>query len=89
MTQPGACASRPARSRKRRRVESRVAVGSSKVRDDTSSRRESAVEEGRMNRKRTAKSLADIRKGKQLTIAQMLRMPKKKQKKENPVGETS
>ena len=44
------------------------------------------VEEGRMNRKRTAKSLADSRKGKQLTIAQMLRMPKKKQKKENPVG---
>ena len=64
MTQPGGCASRSARSRKRRRVESRVAVGSSKVRDDTSPRRESTVEEGRMNRKRTAKSLADSRKGK-------------------------
>ena len=64
MTQPGACASRSTRSRKRRRVESRVAVGSSKVRDDTSPRRESTVEEGRMNRKRTAKSLADSRKGK-------------------------
>ena len=47
------------------------------------------VEEGRMNRKKTAKLLADIRKGKQLTIAQILRMPKKKQKKENPVGESS
>ena len=42
-----------------------------------------------MNRKRTAKSLADNRKGKQLTIAQMLRRPKKKRKKEKPVGESS
>ena len=32
-----------------------------------------------MDRKRTAKSLADSRKGKQLTIAQMLKRPKKSQ----------
>ena len=85
-TQLGACVSRSARSRKRRRVESRVAVESSRVQDTASSQRESKVEEGSMNRKRTAKSLADSRKGK-LTITQMLRrVPKMKQKKENPVG---
>ena len=44
---------------------------------------------GTWNRKRTAKSLADSRKGNQLTIAQMLRRPKKRRKKENSVGESS
>ena len=86
VTQSGACASQPARSRKRRRVESRVVVGSSKVWDTASPQRETSEEDGSFNRKRSAKLLADSRKRK-LTIAQMLRRPRKRARKEDSVGD--
>ena len=84
-TQRGACASRSVRSKKRRRVESRVAVGSSKIRDQTSPQSETTAEKEIVNRKRTAKSLANSRKRK-ITIAQMLRQPPKRARKEDLVG---
>ena len=82
----GACASRSARSRKRRRVESRVAVGSSRIRDSAVHQSETSPGKETLNKKRSAKSLANSRKRK-ITIAQMLRQPPKRARKEDLVGE--
>ena len=82
----GACASRSARGRKRRRVESRVAVGSSRIRDPAPPQSETSPGKETLNKKRSAKSLANSRKRK-ITIAQMLRQPPKRARKEDLVGE--
>ena len=85
-TQRGACTSRSARSKKRRRVESRVAVGSSMIRDQASPQSETSRGKETLNRKRAVKLLANGRKRK-ITIAQMLRQPPKQAQKEDLLGE--
>ena len=79
-------AARKSRNGKRRRVESRVAVGSSNVKKSATCQSGSGSEARLLNKNRTARSLADGRKRRQ-TIEQMLKIPRSKQARiEKPVG---
>ena len=79
-------AARKSRNGKRRRVESRVAVGSSNVTKSATCQSGSASEARLLNKKRTARLLADGRKRRQ-TIEQMLKIPRSKRARiEKSVG---
>ena len=70
-------AARKPRNRKRKRVESRVAVGSGNVTKPATPQSGTAGEESILNRKRSARSLADGRK-RHRTVDQMLKIPRGK-----------
>ena len=79
-------AAQKSQNRKRRRVESRVTVGSSNMRKSATFQSGSASVERILNRKRTARLLADGKK-RQQTMDQMLKIPRSKRARtEKPVG---
>ena len=70
-------AAQTSRNGKRRRVESRVVIGTSNVRKSATLQSGSESEARLLNRKRTARLLADNRK-RQRTMDQMLKIPQSK-----------